>query len=171
MAHETSEPKNLLILGIGVGSVVTLVAVLYALQSYYYGLRDAEQHEKVLGRPNPELIKLREDERRRLTGYAKLDPEGKRVRIPIDRAMGLLAQRGRDGFADIRPSASGAPAGSAPAPALKTPPAASSAPSAPSAPSAQGAHPPPPGGPAPRPGPGGAPPPPAPTNRPAPGGR
>jgi protein SCO1 len=135
MAHETGEPKNLLILGIGVGSIVTLVAVLYALQSYYYGLRDAEQHEKVLGRPNADLVKLRADEQRQLTSYAKLDPGGKRVRIPINQAMGLLVQRGRDGFPSIRPEAAPAAgsapaaAGSAPAPATSAaPPGSASAP-------------------------------------------
>jgi hypothetical protein len=138
MAHETSEPKNLLILGIGVGSIVTLVAVLYGLQSYYYGLRDAEQQEKVLGRTNPDLLKLHETEQRQLTTYAKLDPDGKRVRIPIDRAMGLLAQRGRDGFPAIRPESSATsatsppPAGSAPAPAASSAPAPGRAPGAPS---------------------------------------
>lgn len=163
MAHETGEPKNLLIFGVGVGSIVTLVAVLYGLQSYYYNLRDSEQHDKVLGRPNADLVKLRDNEKRQLTTYAKLDPEGKRVRIPIEDAMTLLARRGRDAFPSIRPESSAA-AGSALVPVA---PATSGAP-----PAVSGSALPPPGG-APsgsaprRPG---APPPPAPSNRPAPGG-
>jgi hypothetical protein len=173
MAHETSEPKNLLIFGIGVGSIVTLVAVLYGLQSYYYGLRDAERQEKIYGRANPDLLKLRETEQRQLTTYAKLDPDGKRVRIPVDRAMGLLAQRGRDGFAGIKPESSAAAAGSSPAPGTSAAPVTSAQgpgqtmapPGAPgSAPNRAPGAPPAPGGRA----PGGAPP-----NRPAPppGGR
>jgi hypothetical protein len=172
MAHETSEPKNLLILGIGVGSIVTLVAVLYGLQSYYYGMRDFEQHEKVLGRPNPDLVALRTNEERRLTTYAKLDPDGKRVRIPVDKAIGLLAQRGRDGFPAIRPDASAqaggaAPSGSAPATAGSATPATSGSARAPvpsGAPAPSGASAPS----APRPG--GAPPAPGTPRPPAPGG-
>lgn len=161
MAHEIGEPKNLLIFGIGVGSVVTLVAVLYGLQSYYYNLRDSEQYTKVLGRSDAALVKLRDHEKRQLTTYAKLDSEGKRVRIPIEDAMTLLARRGRDAFPSIRPEAN-ATAGSAPAPATSGAPPATSG----------SALPPPggaPSGSAPR-RPGAPPPPPAPSNRPAPGG-
>ena len=46
MAHETEDPKNYLIVAIGLGSIVTLVATMYGLGSYYDVLRDKEQHAK-----------------------------------------------------------------------------------------------------------------------------
>ena len=45
MAHETGEPQNLLILGVGLTSVVVLVGVMFGLQSYFYEVRDADVKE------------------------------------------------------------------------------------------------------------------------------
>ena len=153
MAHEKGEPKNFLIFVVGLGSVVTLTAVMYGLQSYYAVLRDGEQQGKVLGRKNPELVDMRADEERRLTSYAILEPGAAgKVRIPIDRAMTLLAQRGRDGVPAIRPApeadaaltggaapAASASAAASPAPSSAVPAASASAAASPasSAPATQ----------------------------------
>jgi len=109
MAHQTGEPRNSLILFIGLGSVIALTGIMYGLQSYYFYFRDGEQQAKILSRSNPELMEDRALEERTLSSYAMVESAKGRVRIPIDRAMALLAQRGRDGFESIRlaPSASG----------------------------------------------------------------
>ena len=151
MAHQEEDPKNRLILGIGVASMAAIVAVMFLLGSYYDVLRDKEQHDKVLSRENPQLLELRQLEEKRLgeNAYAVLDPNDpkkRRVRIPIDRAISLLAQRGRDNVPSIQPdpatqaivvpgaAGSAAPAASAAlsaAPAGSLPPAPSATPPAP----------------------------------------
>jgi protein SCO1/2 len=156
MAHQEEDPKNVLILGIGVGSLVTIVATMFILGSYYDILRDGEQQRKVFGRENPDLVTYNKvmEQRQGPNAYAVVDPKKGKVRIPIDRAITLLAQRGRDGIPSIQPdptlqviappggaapaaSASAAPAASGSAPpaaSASAPPAASSAAPAGSAP-------------------------------------
>ena len=108
MAHQEEEPKNRLIVGIGLGALATIIAAMYTLGSYYDVLRDKEQQSKNLGRENPDLVELHKLEEKRLgeNAYAVLDPNDpkkRRVRIPIERAMTLLAQRGRDNVPSIQP--------------------------------------------------------------------
>ncbi len=127
MAHEDSEPKNLLILGIGVGSLVAVVAVMFGLQNYTQVMEANERVTKVEQYVPPELQNYRAEMNRQLTTYAKLDPQGNRVRIPIDEAMKLFAQRGRAGFPAIKvdPSTIGGVPTVAPAPNGSAAPAAS----------------------------------------------
>ena len=133
MAHQEEDPKNGLILVIGLGSLVTLVAVMFGLASYYDMLRDKEQQSKILGVDNPALLALRADEDKKLTQYAAIGADKKRIRIPIERAMQLMAQKGRDAIPSIQPDPANAviaPAGgAAPAPSASaaTPAASGSA--------------------------------------------
>lgn len=115
MAHETGEPKNLLILGIGLTSVVVLVGVMFGLQSYFYEIRDAEQQVKVLGKQNAELLELRAKEQKRLTTAAYLDKGAGKVRIPINVAMEKLVEKGRNGVPSIKAAPSDATCGNGPA--------------------------------------------------------
>ncbi len=50
------------------------------------------------------------EQRRQLAGYAWADPEKALVRIPIERAMDLLAQRGAAAYAPLLPAGPAAPA-------------------------------------------------------------
>ena len=52
-------------------------------------------------------------QRRQLMGYAWADPDKTLVRIPIERAMDIIAQRGAEAYAPLPPPGS-APAASAP---------------------------------------------------------
>ena len=117
MAHETGEPKNFLILGIGLTSVAVLVAVMFGLQSYFLEIRNSEQQVKVLGKQSQELLDLRAKEQKRLTSFAYVDKASGRVRIPIDLAMERLVEVGRAGVPSIQaeasPAACGGPAGGA----------------------------------------------------------
>ena len=127
MAHQEQDPKNLLIVAVGLGSVVTLAGVMFGLYSYYQNLRDDWQHIRIADRTNPELVAMRAEDSRKLTSYAYTDASRKTVRIPVDQAMTLLAQRGRDSFASIQP-ASTAPGGATtatPAPSGSATPASS----------------------------------------------
>lgn len=134
MAHETGEPKNLLILGVGLASVVVLGAVMVGLQSYFYEIRDSEQQTKVLGKQNAALLELHAKEQKRLTTAAYLDKSAGKVRIPIDVAMAKLAEKGRKGVPSIQAVASEAACGTGPAtPAASAAGSAAAAPAAPAA--------------------------------------
>ena len=104
MAHQEQDPKNLLIVAIGLGSVVTLTGVMFGLYSYYQNLRDDWQHVRIAEKANPELVAMRSENSRVLTSYAYTDASRKNVRIPVGDAMTLLAQRGRDAFPSIQPA-------------------------------------------------------------------
>ena len=120
MAHQKEDPKNLLIIAVGLGCFVTLVGVMFGLASYYDNLRDHEQQTKVLGKPNADLVALRAEEQRKMTTYAVLDKGKGRYRIPVDRAIDLLSKKGRDAFPTLQPDPANAWVNGAP-------PAASSA--------------------------------------------
>jgi outer membrane protein OmpA-like peptidoglycan-associated protein len=134
MAHETGEPKNLLILGVGLASVVVLGAVMVGLQSYFYEVRDAEQQVKVLGKQNAALLELHAKEQKRLTTAAYLDKSAGKVRIPIDVAMAKLAEKGRKGVPSIQAVPSDAACGTGPATPTAAAPAAAASGAAAAAP-------------------------------------
>jgi hypothetical protein len=103
MAHQEEDPRNLLIVAVGLGSVVTIVGIMFGLYSYYATIRNDFYHQRVQAVQSPELRELREREARTLSSYAYLNPEKTRVRIPVDQAMKLLAQKGRDAIPSIQP--------------------------------------------------------------------
>lgn len=58
------------------------------------------------------------EQRRQLTGYAWADPDKTLIRIPIERAMGIIAQRGAEAYAPLPPRGqrqAATPAGAEPA--------------------------------------------------------
>ena len=133
MAHQEQDPKNLLIVAIGLGSVVTLTGVMFGLYSYYQNLRDDWQHQRIGALANTELVEMQRANRCRLgtalptddckqvSSYAYTDASRKTARIPVGDAMNLLAQRGRDAFPSIQPAAAATapgPAGAGAAPAM-----------------------------------------------------
>ena len=69
MAHEYEDPKNALILVVGLGSIMVLAASMFGLGSYYRMLRDEQVHDKILGVDNPQLLELRKHEAAALDGY------------------------------------------------------------------------------------------------------
>ncbi|MDW8251425.1 MAG: hypothetical protein RMJ98_19190 [Myxococcales bacterium] len=114
MAHQEEDPRNLLIVVVGLGSVITIVGTLFGLYSYYATIRNNLHHERVQTIEDPRLKELRAREARILTTYAYTNAEKTQVRIPVDRAMKLLAQRGRDAIPSIQPTPP--PVASAPTP-------------------------------------------------------
>ena len=63
----------------------------------------AEPHLQV--DPAADLVHLQAEQRKRLMGYAWMDRNRGLVRIPIDRAMGLITARGADAYAPLEPLA------------------------------------------------------------------
>lgn len=84
MASETSEPNNVNILKIGVLGIVTLVAVRFALVSYFQTQKDAEYALKIGGVKPPALVQLRAEEKRLLN----------ESKMPIAKAMEAVAKGG-----------------------------------------------------------------------------
>ena len=56
MAHQEEDPRNLLIVTVGLGSVITLSALMYGLFSYYHVMRDEYQQMRIFGPTNPQLV-------------------------------------------------------------------------------------------------------------------
>jgi hypothetical protein len=51
--------------------------------------------------PKDDLLRLRRTERQQLTSYAWIDRDRRIVRIPIDRALQLVTERGLDGWPPV----------------------------------------------------------------------
>jgi hypothetical protein len=80
-----------------VGAIL-VVAIVIALQAFYYSAED-RLFQDAYAQPNLEVAKVKAEQEALLTGYSL--PEGAKgtIRIPIDRAMELIAREsaaGRD---------------------------------------------------------------------------
>ncbi len=84
---DRSEPGVPAIVLAGAVTIVLLVAAIIGLQFFY----DRELESRAL-EPEPELlVNLRSREDEELNTYGHMDREKGTVRLPIDRAMALLA--------------------------------------------------------------------------------
>jgi len=99
MAHDKTEPRTRLISALALFVVVCVVLVRYGLISYWNVMQDEEMDRKVNQRPAAQLLRLREDANRRLTGGA----------MPIDQAMTTIANGQRPAAIGPRPSTDMAP--------------------------------------------------------------
>jgi hypothetical protein len=123
VSHEHSDVNVRAILGFGVillvAAVVIHIALYWLLQ--YYRDRSARQAPAVSTIPTEEqippgprlqvspptdLAKLRAAEEKELQSYGWVDKETKIVRIPIDRAMELIAEKGLPARKQPPPSSS-----------------------------------------------------------------
>ncbi len=77
-----------------VGAVLFVVAMAW-LNSYFTVARNQEVYRKVLSLSNPKLAELRAVEAEALNTYGWVDREKGVVRVPIGRAMEILAQEAR----------------------------------------------------------------------------
>lgn len=86
------DTNNLLIIGSGiVGMILFVIAVMW-LRSYFFVVRNEVEEKQVLTVSNPKLEELRTREQEELTTYGWVDKEKGTVRIPIERAMELVAR-------------------------------------------------------------------------------
>jgi hypothetical protein len=133
-----SEPAARSIWGFAIGSIVLLVAVILAVQSYFDKLWDEAVYEKVLSVPGAEVGDLHNLENWRLTHYEYTDPSKTAVRIPLQEAKKAFladAQAGKTFYpakpTEPKPETADTPAAAPGAPgAPGTPPAAGAAPAA-----------------------------------------
>jgi len=123
MTVSPDKPRNALIFGMLIVSVVTIVALCVAIQQLFNNVVTTQVSEKQLEPVNSQLKALREEEALKLSVgrppvYAWVDEKAGVVRIPVDRAVELTL---RDW--SKRPTAPVPAGGAAPAPAPAAAPA------------------------------------------------
>jgi hypothetical protein len=94
---DRSEPAASRIFVFVVISVISLVAMILAVQSYFQKIWDQAVYEKVLSVPGEELGEARSLEAWRLAHYEYPDATKKEVRLPYDRAKELFLKEVAEG--------------------------------------------------------------------------
>src|SRR5579862_5284933 len=82
---DRTEPKAGEIVAFGIGSVVLLLLMIYAVEMYFEKEWKEAVYEKVLAPPSELLLGLRSREDWNLTHYGYTDQQKTKVRIPVDR--------------------------------------------------------------------------------------
>jgi hypothetical protein len=120
------EPQAGAIAGFAIGSVVLLIIMILALQSYFNKIWEQAVYEKVLAPPSGQLIELHNREDWNLSHYGYTDKASGAVRIPVDRAMELFQQEASSGKL-FYPAKNTVPKKEEPEPAAAATPAAAPA--------------------------------------------
>lgn len=89
---DTNEPQGKFIALFGAGTVILLVTTVLAIQFYFDNYREQQVYISVLAPESDQLKDLRTKEDTALHSYGYNDREKGEVRIPIERAMDLLAK-------------------------------------------------------------------------------
>jgi hypothetical protein len=100
--YERSDADPRLVVALAVGVAAFLIVTPFALLAVYPGSHRLEAAARPLPPPQPrlqvdpraDLARLHAEEQAQLTGYGWIDRNRQIVRIPIDSAMKLLAERG-----------------------------------------------------------------------------
>ena len=116
---DEAEPQATWILVLGLGTIVTLIAVMFAVGWYFDRVNEEVTYEKQLAPVSDDLKGLRADEDLRLHTYGYMNKEKTEVRIPIERAMELVISERAAGILPKPLPAVAAPAVPAAKPAEK----------------------------------------------------
>ncbi len=92
LGFDRTEPRTRFIALLGLGIIVTLVAIILAVQSYVDHVQDEQIYQKVLAPVSEDLKVLRAREDSELNSYHYIDKTKGTVRLPITRAMELVAK-------------------------------------------------------------------------------
>jgi len=95
--YERGEPNTWAIVAWGGASIVILVVVILAIQFYFDRVTEQQVYQKQMLPVSDDLLALRAKEQAQLHSYAYIDRAKGVVRIPIERAMELLAQEAEAG--------------------------------------------------------------------------
>ena len=87
---DEAEPQAFLILIFGIGTIITLLAVMFAVEWYFDRVNEEVTYEMQLGPVSVDLTALRADEDLRLHTYGYINKDKTEVRIPIERAMDVV---------------------------------------------------------------------------------
>ena len=89
--YDRTEPKMSAVALWGLAIIVALVGVIVVVQSYFDQVHERQVYRRVLDPVAESLIDVRSREVRRLHSYQYVDDPPGTVRLPIDRAMELIA--------------------------------------------------------------------------------
>jgi hypothetical protein len=95
--YQRGEPKTWLIALWGAGSIFVLAFLVLGIQYYFDLVREQQVYQKQLEPVSNDLLSLRAREDAQLHSYGYIDRSRGVVRIPIERAMELLAQEAAAG--------------------------------------------------------------------------
>jgi hypothetical protein len=104
--YENQDPKNPLIAFLLISSCLFVVAVCAFLSWMFIVARDNEHNRKIDQASYTDLQEFRKAEDAKLNSYQYIDKDKGVVRIPIERAMQLMAEEAKS----AAPKAEGAPA-------------------------------------------------------------
>lgn len=91
VGFDRSEPNARAIAAFGAVTIVLLVAIVLGLQFYYDRVLEQQVYIQVLAPQSQALTALRARENEELHAYRYIDREKGTVRLPVARAMELLA--------------------------------------------------------------------------------
>jgi hypothetical protein len=124
-AYDRREPNYKVLIPFVAVCVVLFLIIVFGVSEYYEIFREQLVEERVLLPQSPELLAVRAMEKKNLTTYGVVDKDKGVVRIPIERAMELVAADAASGkpkyntnaytvkSATTAPGAAAAPAGGA----------------------------------------------------------
>ena len=95
-SYDHTEPKGSLLLFLIGLTAVLLILVGIGIQYYYQTLREHEVQQRVLIPENNQLRDLRNKEEYELSTYGYTDQAAGKVRIPVERAMQMVAQEAKE---------------------------------------------------------------------------
>lgn len=93
--YENQEPKNPLIAFLLITSCIFVVAVCALLSWIFIVARDNEHNRKINQATYTDVQNMRKAEDAKLGGYQHLDKDKGIVRIPVERAMQLMAEEAK----------------------------------------------------------------------------
>jgi hypothetical protein len=95
-SYDHTEPRgSLLLILIGITAILLILTGI-GIQYYYETLREQEVQQRVLMPENVQLRDLRAKEDQELHTYGYTDKATGKVRIPIERAMQMVAQEAKE---------------------------------------------------------------------------
>lgn len=95
--YNPDEPKTVMIAVFAVLSIIALIGSVLFLQYYVDLTKETQTYQKVLAPESVDIKTLREKENAQLGSYGYVDQAKGVARLPIDRAMQLLAEEGAAG--------------------------------------------------------------------------
>lgn len=90
--YDRSDPRALLIAGLGIASIIGLVLTILSVQAYFDHVREQAAYQTVYAPVAQDLRDIHSKEAEELNTYKYLDRNKGTVQIPIGRAMQLLAE-------------------------------------------------------------------------------
>jgi len=96
VGYEKKDVNAKMIIGVGLSSVLILIIIFVVLSDYFTVMETEAVYEAQLKPESVTLKELRAEDEKILTTYALIDAEKGVYRIPIKRAMHLLAEEASD---------------------------------------------------------------------------